>query len=70
MTRVKIDDQLLDDVAAFYNERAQVDPSNPPSCRAIAGEFHFSASSAHKVRSILWAARRLCYPPRTDGRAS
>jgi hypothetical protein len=65
-----IDARLLDDVAAFYNDRAKSDPTNAPSCREIAAEFCFSPSTAHKVRSILHATGRLCYPPRVRGRAS
>ena len=65
--RTTLTPELVDEVAEYYDALVKVDPSNPPSCRAIAGRFGFSASTAHKIRENLWAARRLRYPPRRQG---
>jgi transposase len=58
------EEQNLDDVAEFYNERASVDPSNAPSRRDIAEEFGVSSSTAQTWLRELVAAGKLCFPVR------
>ena len=48
-----MNEETMGDVAAFYNERARIDPSNPPGRREVADEFGISPSTAQKWLEVL-----------------
>lgn len=58
------DEQLMVDVAAFYNERARLNPSNPPTRRDVAAFAGVSLSTAQKWLEVLEARGLLCFPIR------
>ena len=63
------DEQLLTEIAAFYNAGASRNPANPPTRREVADHFHpriKSASTAQNYLNIL-EARRLVPPLRRRG---
>lgn len=53
-----------EEVAEFYNERARLNPSNPPTRREIAKWARLSPSTVQKMLEVLEARGRLCYPIR------
>ena len=57
-------EQVMVDVAAFYNERARRNPSNPPTRRDVAAFAGVSLSTAPKWLALLEARGLLCYPIR------
>ena len=58
----------LEDVAAFYNERARVNPSNPPSRRAVAAAFgNISPTTAQVWLNELEDRGLLCFKLRRRG---
>lgn len=63
-----LDEQLLTEIAAFYNAGASRNPANPPTRREIAEQFHLrSPSTAQNYLNIL-EARHLVPPLRRNGR--
>jgi len=57
-------EQAMVDVAAFYNERARRNPSNPPTRRDVAAFAGVSLSTAQKWLEVLEARDLLCFPIR------
>ena len=49
------------EVAAFYNEHARRDPSNPPTRREIAALAGISVATAQRWLEVLEAQGRLYY---------
>ena len=58
------DEQAMVDVAAFYNERARLNPSNPPTRRDVAAFAGVSLSTAQRWLEVLEARGLLCFPIR------
>ena len=63
-------DQAMVDVAVFYNERARLDPSNPPTRRDVAAFAGVSLSTAQRWLEILEARGLLCFAIRKQKRGS
>lgn len=64
------DEQAMVDVAAFYNERARRNPSNPPTRRDVAAFAGVSLSTAQRWLEVLEARDLLCFPIRRRMRGS
>ena len=62
------DEQSMIDVAAFYNESARRNPSNPPTRRDVAAFAGVSLSTAQRWLEVLDARGLLCFPIRRKGR--
>jgi predicted ArsR family transcriptional regulator len=58
------DEQTMVEVAAFYNERARLNPSNPPTRREVAEQFGISTATAQVWLQIIEARGLLCFPLR------
>jgi DNA-binding transcriptional regulator YhcF (GntR family) len=58
------EEQTMVDVAAFYNERARRNPSNPPTRRDVAAFAGVSLSTAQRWLEVLEARGLLCFPIR------
>ena len=57
-------DHTLEAVAAFYNEAARRDPSNPPTRRMVAAHAGVSVATAQRWLEVLEARGLLCFPIR------
>ena len=57
-------EQAMVDVAAFYNERARLNPSNPPTRRDVAAFAGISLATAQKWLEVLEARGLLAFPIR------
>ncbi len=57
-------EQAMVEVAAFYNERARRNPSNPPTRRDVAAFAGVSLPTAQKWLEVLESRGLLCFPIR------